>query len=176
MTPRVPTNTAARATPGVRRGAVAPARSIPIVLDALPDGRVRLSSPLAANFVAVARTPHEMWRALRSVMTEAQVAGYAAWRGQHYDHDTRVPVRHQPPVAAVSWEKGAVCRPDATHPAEWSPNEDGTWTSPSGRTYRSPRMIDRLVEKRAALGLPTCYADEQLAERRESMGLMGRTA
>lgn len=37
-------------------------------------------------------------------------------------------------------------------------------------------MIDRLVEKRTALGLPTCYADEQLAERRESMGLMGRTA
>ena len=103
-------------------------------------------------------------------MIEAQRAGHARWSGGRYDLDAltaaddpteprqrplgRVSARH-----GVGFGRGAVVRPDQASPSEWTPNPDGSWLSPKGRTWRDPRIIDSLVEKRARLGLPISYED-----------------
>lgn len=54
-------------------------------------------------------------------------------------------------------------RPDQAHPAEWTPNPDGSWNSPKGRRYTDPKKINSLLISRARMGLPTTY--DQWAEQ-----------
>lgn len=56
--------------------------------------------------------------------------------------------------------RGRAVRPDQADPADWTPNRDGTWRSPAGRTFRSATVIGPLVKRRKALGLSTSYAEE----------------
>lgn len=174
MLVRIPTRTAPTAQPypatAGRLPATRVARRVTVVLDVLADGKVRVSTPSARGWAKVARGPYETWTALRQAMVEAQRAGHARWAGGRYDLDAltaaddpteprqrplgRVSARH-----GVGFGRGAVVRPDQAHPSEWTPNPDGTWTSPRGRTWRDPARIESLVTKRGQLGLPTCYAD-----------------
>lgn len=145
------------------------ARRITLTVDVLDDGRLRVSSPAARGWAVVARGPHQLWTAARQALVEAQLAGHARWRGRRYDLDALTlpddPTEPRQrslgarPRHGVSYGRSAIVRPDQAHPSEWTPQPDGSWLSPRGRTWRDPARIASLVEKRAALGLPTCWAD-----------------
>ena len=63
----------------------------------------------------------------------------------------------------VSYSTDAITRPDTAAPADWTPQPDGTWRSPHGRTWRaSAPHVQRVIAKRVALGLPvSCDASER---------------
>lgn len=130
-------------------------RSINVRVDQLPDGRLRISTPTARGWAAVASTQPELARAIQGAFTEAQVAAYARWRGTRYDLDAMT--AHVPgdalaggkpqrksakgnsnkraPRAGEGWSYGQQ-RPDVHLPTEWTEQPDGRWRSPSGRMYR----------------------------------------
>ncbi len=153
------------------------ARHIDLRLQRLDDGRIRVSTPQARGHAAVVRGPFQLWGAVARCFLEATVAGYATWRGVRYDLDELTdptdptePRRRRPHTrreaagdcSEVSYAQGGVVRPDQAHPSEWTPNEDGSWTSRKGRVYRDPAYIRSIVIKRARMGLSTTY-DEWLA-------------
>jgi hypothetical protein len=150
------------------------ARHLELTVQFFDDGRIRVSTSQARGHASVVRGPFQLWTALVKARIEATVAGYATWRGVRYDLDeltdptdpTEPPRRrpHTPREAAgdrseVSFSRSSVVRPDQVHPAEWTPNADGSWTSRKGRVYRDPKYINSLVIKRARMGLPTTYDD-----------------
>lgn len=159
---------AAQATPGKT------ARYIDLRLQRLDDGRIRVSTPQARGHAAIARGPDQLWNAVVEAFREATIAGYAMWHGVRYDLDELTdptdptePTRRRPytpretqgDCSEVSYAQGGVVRPDQAHPQDWSPNPDGSWTSPKGRVYRSPGHIGPLLIRRARMGLPTTYDD-----------------
>lgn len=166
---RVPRSTGLPMPPPIRHQP----RTITVTVQALPGGQLRVSTPHARGWAAVARSPHQLARAIANAFTETSVAGYAAWRKQRYDLDKLTAADdptepHQQALtgggrstqgggyrtAAVSYSRGATVRPDQAHPAAWSPNEDGSWCSPAGRRFTHPATIAKVVERRAAMGLP----------------------
>lgn len=171
---RIPTRTVASVSRPASAGRMRPprvARRVTVTIDVLDDGKLRVSTPSARGWAAVVRGPHQTWTALRQALVETQLAGHARWRGGRYDLDALTaaddpteprqrPLRSRPSaLSGVGFGRGAIVRPDQAHPAEWCPNPDGSWTSPKGRTWRDPARLQSLIEKRARLGLPTCYAD-----------------
>jgi hypothetical protein len=110
---------------------------------------------------------HQLAQAVGMAFTETAVASYSAWRRQLYDLDKltarddpteppRRKQRGQRPVTTpqVSYGRDRAVRPDQAHPAQWTRNDDGTYTSPAGRIYRNPGFIARLEAKRAKFNLP----------------------
>lgn len=179
MRQRVPTNTAQPALPGPPPGVRHQPRRITLTVDALPDGRLRVSTGGARGWAAVARGPHQLATAVGRAFTEEAVASYARWRTQRYDLDTlterddptepaRVPITYRRPagVQGTSYARGRVVRPDQSNPADWTALPDGRWQSPGGKRYRSQKIIGPLVRRRAQLGLPTTY--EQVQQRRDA--------
>lgn len=153
------------------------ARHLNVTVQFLDDGRIRVSTPQARGHADVVRGPDQLWAALGRARIEATVAGYATWRGVRYDLDELTdptdptePRRRRPHTrreaagdcSEVSYGQGGVVRPDQKHPAEWTPNADGSWTSPKGRRYTDPAKLRSLVWKRLQMGLPTTF-DEWLA-------------
>lgn len=144
------------------------ARHIQLNLKTLDSGQVRVSTPQARGWATVARGPDQLWHAVRAAFAQASLAGHAAWTGTGYgpdeltaaDDPTEPAPRRPPrvePREGVSWARNAAARPDVADPAEWLPLPDGAWLSPSGRRYRSARIIGPVIARRAALGLPTTY-------------------
>jgi hypothetical protein len=142
-------------------------RRIHLIVDALPDGQLRISTPHARGWAATARNHHQLAHAVGRAFNETAVAAYAGWSKQLYDLDkltakddptepARRPTRGQRPVTTrlVSYGRGRAVRPDQAHPAQWEKLDDGTYRSPAGRIYRDPQFIARLEARRAAFNLP----------------------
>lgn len=132
-------------------------RAISLMVEMLPDGGVRVSSPQARGWAGVARNQGELARVLASAFTEAQVAAYAAWKGQLYDLDELTDVDPGDPTTALPAaprRRNRMVRSDALHPADWRRVEDGRWRSPGGRFYREgTQMVNRVRANRRALGI-----------------------
>lgn len=164
---RVPTTTG---LPGPARTRHQP-RSIHVQLDQLPDGQLRISTPHARGWAAIARNRDQLVTAISRAFNEAAIASYSAWNQQRYDLDQltakddptepqRRPIREQRALTgSIGYARGAV-RPDVTHPGEWTPNPDGSYTSPNGRIFRDPAFIRRLESKRAKFNLPLAVPTE----------------
>lgn len=148
------------------------ARHIDLRLQRLDDGRIRVSTPQARGHAAVVRGPDQLWHALVACFREATVAGYAMWHGVRYDLDELTdptdptePRRKRPytpretqgDTSEVSYARDGIVRPDQAHPQDWTPNADGSWTSPKGRRYQDPDYINSLIIKRGRMGLSTSY-------------------
>ena len=130
-------------------------RSIPIQLDSLPEG-LRVSTPLARGWAAVARTPHQLAQAIAQAFTEAQVASYARWHGVAYDQDELTDVVSGDSLAAATRTQDFRRRErsDQHDPGDWTPLSDGFWRSPGGRRYRpDAAIVQRVRRRRRELGL-----------------------
>lgn len=142
-------------------------RSVTIRVDQLPNGRLRISTPTARGWAAVAGNQPELARAIQGAFCEAQVAAYARWRGTQYDLDAmtahvpgdplagRKPQRQQAKGnkraarTGEGWAYGQQ-RPDVHLPNEWAEQPDGRWRSPSGRMYRADAAQVIRVRRRLA--------------------------
>jgi hypothetical protein len=118
-------------------------RSVPLRIDALPGGRLRVSTPLARGWAATARTPEQLAAAITAAFTEAQVATYARWCNGTYDLDELTEVQVGDPLAAPTRTQSYQHRKrsDQHNPADWTPLSSGHWRSPSGRSYRPDATI-----------------------------------
>lgn len=169
---RVPTTTVGPGLPGPAATRHQP-REIDVRIRSLPGGRLRVSSPHARGWAVIARNETQLAQAIGTAFLENAVAAYAKWHRQRYDLDklTSPDDPTEPRVAGarggsvtgqgrpvssepISYGRGAAVRPDASHPAHWTLNDDGTYTSPAGRTYRDPKFIAALEVKRAKFNLP----------------------
>lgn len=137
---------------------------IPLTVEYLPDGRMRIETPLTRGWSSVARNPHEVVRAIQAAFVEVTVAGYARSRNAMYDlsrmteqvdGDQRTsltaaagtPATHRPPRAG---------RPPRHNPGAWAKLPDGRWQAPGGRKYRpDSRVVQNVVALRVERGLPT---------------------
>jgi hypothetical protein len=151
------------------------ARYVELQLQRLDDGRLRVSTPQARGHATIAKGPDQLWHAVAAAFREATIAGYAMFHGVPYDLDALTdptdptePKRRRPrtrrevngDASEVSYGHLAAVRPDQIHPAEFTPNPDGSWTSGrSGRTFRDPKKIQSLIIRRARMGLPTSYQE-----------------
>lgn len=154
-------------------GAVAAGMDAALTVERTTGGGVRVTCPDAPGWVAVARTPHELARALAEGWREAAVAAYAARQGERYDlavHDQAAeevsstgrqlpedPEERAALLATLSCSvipRAAEERGAAHDPLAWTPLPDGRWVSPSGRRYKAEtQVVRRIVEKRAAMGV-----------------------
>jgi hypothetical protein len=132
-------------------------RAVNLRVETLPSGGVRVSSPQARGWAAVARTPHELANVLQAAFTEAQVASYAAWKGEVYDLDAMTDVDPTDPRTALpapTRTRNRITRSDARNPADWKRLEDGRWRSPGGRVYGDDtQLVQRVRANRRALGI-----------------------
>lgn len=142
-------------------------REVTLRVEAMPDGRFRVSMSQARGWAMVVRNQAELNRAVTQAFTEAQCAAYATWRGERYDlDDLTEPLpddRMAPPrarqrkprnTAEEGWGRNQR-RPDVRPPEEWVKLPDGRWQSPGGRTYRADTsQVRRVIARRIQEGLP----------------------
>lgn len=132
-------------------------REVTMRIETLPDGGIRMSTPQARGWAAVAHNDRELARAILSAFTEAQVAAYAAWKGQVYDLDALTDVDPQDPATALPdapRRRDRTVRSDTRHPADWARLDDGRWRSPGGRVYQeTSQLVQRVIANRRALGI-----------------------
>lgn len=136
------------------------ARHIQLNLKRMDSGQVRVSTPQARGWATVARGPDQLWRAVAAAFTQASLAGHAAWLGDTSadpDEPARRRTRQGGLREGISWARNAAARPDVADPAEWTPLPDGAWLSPGGKRYRAASVINPVIMRRAALGLPTTF-------------------
>lgn len=144
-------------------------RTIAARIDDLGDGRYRITPASTPGFsiAASAADPGGLGHALGQAFTEAQVAAYARWRGAQYDlarlappvdpndRTGLAPARRRPRRPArrsgTGWSRGQA-RPDVHPPQRWTPNDDGSFTSPGNRTYGAHTQQARKARER--LGIP----------------------
>jgi hypothetical protein len=127
--------------------------SVHVRIDAQPSGGLRISSPYARGWARHVRTRDELVRAVAEAFREAQIASYARWRGEAYDHDAETDVDNSDPLAAASPRvepsrralAGGRRRTDVHDPREWTPLENGDWRAPSGRVFRADSDAVRKV-------------------------------
>lgn len=135
---------------------------LPVIVERLPGGGLRLSSPDLPGWSRVGRGAHELARNLDEAWLELQVAAYAAGHGETYDlahHDARPET--QPAVRPLTRPDGARIWRYSHDPAEWRPLPSGDWESPSGRTYRGDSAaVAKVIARRTQLGLPVKAPDE----------------
>lgn len=137
--------------PGLRPGQRV--RAIPLQAEILPQGGIRISSPLARGWAGHARTAGELARQLAHAFVEVEVASYAMAHGQNYDQDRFT--EHVPGDALagskMTRRRGPVQRRAAHPPESWKLQDDGFWRSPAGRRYPpdSPQ-VQRVRAKLAA--------------------------
>jgi hypothetical protein len=114
-------------------------RTVDVRLETLPQGFIRVSTPQARGWSVTVRTRDDLARAIQQAFTEAQVASYAAWRGEAYDLDAMTEVDNSDPLTAATRTHNftARARSDVHNPNDWTPMPDGRWRSPGGRIYSS---------------------------------------
>lgn len=140
-------------------------RELDLRIESLPGGRLRVSTPLARGWAAVAGNPHELARAIASAFIEVQVASYARWKGESFDLDELTDVDQGDSLAAAvrTTEFKHRKRNDIHNPADWTPLEGGFWRAPNGRRYRPDTRITRsVVAARIRLGIPVRPGDLDL--------------
>lgn len=132
-------------------------RVIPLQAEILPQGGIRISSPLARGWAGHARDARELLNAITTAFNEVAIASYALAHGQTYDQSKLTEHVQDDPLAGTKMprRRGPVAR-RAAHPVEaWSLQDDGSWRSPAGRRYSADSAaVQRVVERRAAKGLP----------------------
>lgn len=134
-------------------------RTIALQVDAMEDGRLRVSSPHARGWAATARTPLELAHVVQQAYTEVSCASYALARGQAYDLDQMT--THVPGDALADTPQRRVrgvrtTRRKAYAPEAWTKMDDGRWRSPSGRAYREDSTaVQNVIKRRQERGLPT---------------------
>lgn len=132
-------------------------RQVSITVEQLPEGGVRVSTPQARGWAAVARSQAELARAVSMAFTEVQIASYSRWKGEVYDLDALTDVDPTDPATALSTTprpRNRLIRSDAQHPGDWARLEDGRWRSPAGRHYKEEsQLVQRVIAKRRALGI-----------------------
>jgi len=132
-------------------------RELNLRVEPLPGGGVRVSTPQARGWAAVARSEAELARAVLSAFTEVQVASYARWKGEVYDLDALTDVDPADPATALPApvrRRNRTTRSDVAHPSEWARLPDGRWRSPAGRHYQpNSQLVRRVVQNRRALGI-----------------------
>lgn len=143
-------------------------RTLDVRVERLDDGKMRVSTPSARGWAAVANNHAQLADCVRQAFTEAQIAAYARWRGERTELDALTdPVRGDalaPPRARVrrarnpspiGWGRNQQ-RPDLADPGEWKKMPDGRWESPGGKLYRPETlMVRRVLERRRVAGLST---------------------
>lgn len=141
-------------------------RTLDLRVEALPGGGLRVSTPSARGWAAVARNRVELEAAVSAAFTEAQCAAYARWRGERYDldqltdpvpGDPLAPPRRAPrrrtQAAGEGWGRNQR-RPDTHRPEDWTSTHDGGWMSPGGNKYAPhTQMAQRITARRRAAGL-----------------------
>lgn len=140
---------------------------VTVNVERLPDNRLRVSTPGARGWAAVASNQVQLAAAIAEAFTETQVAAYAKWRGQRYDldeltdtvdGDPMAPPRarqRRPRSTAANGYGRQQLRPDTHSPADWVKTDDGRWRSPAGMTYGAQTtMALRIVARRRDWGLP----------------------
>lgn len=130
---------------------------IPLQVELLPGGGLRLSSSAARGWAGVARSPYELARAVDTAFREVAVASYARWRNRPYDLDQLTEKVPGDPLAGQPARRvrGARVVRKSYDVAEWTRMENGKWRSPSGRAYRADSTaVQNVVRKRAEKGLP----------------------
>jgi len=151
-------NSLPRLRPGQR------VRTIPLQAEILPDGGIRISSPLARGWAGHARTAGELARALGHAFVEVEVASYARAKGANYDQDRLTEHVEGDPLAGTKMtrRRGPAQRRAAHPPEAWAMQDDGSWLSPAGRRYAatSPTVL-RVVAKLAAKTLPVDTPKDQ---------------
>jgi hypothetical protein len=101
---------------------------------------------------------HTSWVLERLARVEAGECSVAEVRDELEARERRFYAQF-PPAPSASYSKRSIVRPDQADPAAWTPMPDGSWRSPRGRRYTAERLIRPLIERRAALGLPTTAGD-----------------
>lgn len=133
--------------------------AINVLVERLPGGGYRLSTPYARGWAVTCSTPMQLANALPGAFTEASIAAYARAKGAVYDLDQLTSQVVGDAVAGAApgrAKKPRTGRRAAHSPADWSMTDSGTWRSPSGRMYGPETLaVQRVKVKRAQLGLPT---------------------
>lgn len=132
-------------------------RTIPLQAERLPDGTMRISSPLARGWAGVGRTPNEITRALVQAFDEVTIASYARAKSEPYDLDVMtMQVKGDPLAGSPKARRRSPAARRAAHPPElWSMTDDGRWRSPAGRIYGADTpQVQNVLRRRAALGMP----------------------
>lgn len=128
---------------------------VPVILEQLPSGRVRLSSPVLPDWQRAAQGSQQIARAvtdlLAAAVTEAQVRAYRARRqaikhAVHNDRRTTTGASYQRFIGP----DGRTVRRVGHNPHSWTEQPDGSWRSPSGRTYRASSQVVARVKARQA--------------------------
>lgn len=129
--------------PGLRAGQRV--RVIPLQAEILPQGGIRISTPLARGWAGHARTAAELAAALQHAFVEVELASYARAHGKNYDQDRLTEHVADDPLAGAKMtrRRGPVARRAAHPPELWTLQDDGFWRSPAGRRYPpdSPQAI-----------------------------------
>lgn len=131
-------------------------RTVTLTVEAMADGRFRLSSPQARGWAYAGRTERHLAEGIRSAYREVGNASMARAVGERYDLDELT--MHVPgdtlagrpqsrPRAAPRQHRGAY------YPEEWKRLEDGKWRSPSGRKYREDSVqVQHVIAKLQSRG------------------------
>lgn len=133
-------------------------REVTLQIESLGPGKVRVSTPQARGWAAVATNPFELTRAVNAAFTEAQIASHSTWKNQVYDLDGLTEVDPNDPKTALNQrrprrQRGPI-RSDIHHPGDWQRLEDGRWRSPGGRIYREEtQLVQRMIENRRLIGM-----------------------
>jgi hypothetical protein len=134
-------------------------RVIPLQVETLDGGGMRLSTPLARGWSKVARTSTELSRVVQEAFLEVSCASYARARGERYDLDALTIQVPGDPLAGgrPGRERTGRTTRRKSHAVEaWTRMDDGTWRSPAGRFYSPDTTVVRnVVAKRERKGLPT---------------------
>jgi hypothetical protein len=137
---------------------------IPLTVEYLADGRMRIETPLTRGWSAVARNPQELARSIEAAFVEVTVAGYARSRNAKYDLSKLTEEVADDPRTALTaaagmpptHRPGRVGRPPRHNPAAWSKLPDGRWQAPGGRKYNpGSQVVRNVLALREERGLPT---------------------
>lgn len=145
---RLPAPPASRHTP----------QAIQVLLERMPGGGYRMSTPHARGWAATCHTPLQLASAAATAFNETSVAAYARAHGAVYDLDQLTGQVVGDPIAGAATGRRKTQRKGrrAAHsPADWSMTDTGAWRSPAGRIYGKDTLtVQRVIAKRVAAGLP----------------------
>lgn len=136
--------------------------AVTIRVEQLPGLGLRITTPVARGWAAVARTPAELARAMEHAFTESRIASYARQHDEVYDLDAMTLNDPTDPLTAnpTRMKRKRQRSPDGKPkrpvlpPEAWTRVDAGTWQSPSGRRYREETpIVQKVIAKRVALGL-----------------------
>jgi hypothetical protein len=136
---------------------------IPLTVECLPGGQLRIETPLTRGWSSVVRSPHELARAIESAFIEVTIAGYARSRNANYDLSKMTEQDPTDPRTALTAAAGTppthrpvrTGRPPRHNPAAWSKLPDGRWQAPGGRKYGADTQVVRnVLALRRERGLP----------------------